>query len=173
MGGPRSAGAAGALIQYLASLRGGNPPEQVVTFRPYDPGSGMVLDAATRRNLGLDDLVETVDRTSTPMGQRALRRWLERPLLEAGRIRQRLEAVDALAGDYMLREEVREHLGRIPDVERIATRIVRLSASPNDLLSLRGALEEIGPLGETLGPASSRALRCSRGCLRRWRSRRG
>jgi DNA mismatch repair protein MutS len=135
-GRPALAGAAGALI----------PPEQVVTFRPYDPGSGMVLDSATRRNLGLDDLVETVDRTSTPMGCRALRRWLERPLLEVGRIRQRLEAVDALAFDYMLREEVREHLGRIPDVERIATRIVRLSASPNDLLSLRGALEEIGPL---------------------------
>jgi DNA mismatch repair protein MutS len=155
-------GAAGALIQYLASLRGGNPPEQVVTFRPYDPGSGMVLDAATRRNLGLDDLVETVDRTSTPMGSRALRRWLERPLLEAGRIRQRLDAVDALAGDYMLREEVREHLGRIPDVERIATRIVRLSASPGDLLSLRGALEEIGPLRETLGAASSRSSLLSR-----------
>src|ERR687893_634478 len=43
-------GAAGALIQYLASMRGGSPPEQVVNFRPYDPGSGMVLDTATRRN---------------------------------------------------------------------------------------------------------------------------
>src|SRR5215217_2081195 len=150
-GRPALAGAAGALIQYLASLRGGNPPEQVVTFRPYDPGSGMVLDAATRRNLGLDDLVETVDRTSTPMGSRALRRWLERPLLEAGRIRQRLEAVDALAGDYMLREEVREHLGRVPDIERIATRIVRLSASPGDLLSLRGALEVLGAMEEPPG----------------------
>src|ERR687893_541558 len=44
-------GAAGALIQYLASMRGGSPPEQVVNFKPYDPGSGMVLDSATRRNL--------------------------------------------------------------------------------------------------------------------------
>jgi DNA mismatch repair protein MutS len=75
-------------------------------------------------------------------------------LLEVDRIRQRLEAVDALAGDFMLREEVREHLGRIPDIERIATRIVRLSASPNDLLSLKGALEAIGPLKEALGPAA-------------------
>lgn len=147
-------GAAGALIQYLSSLRGNTAPEQVVSFRPYDPGTGMVLDAATRRNLGLEELVQTVDRTKTPMGERALRRWLERPLLEVGRIRQRLEAVDALAGDYMLREEVREHLGSIPDVERIATRIVRLSASPNDLLSLRGALEAIGPLKDTLAPAA-------------------
>jgi DNA mismatch repair protein MutS len=95
----------------------------------------MVLDAATRRNLGLDALVETIDRTRTSMGQRALRRWLERPLLEVERINQRLEAVDSLVGDYMLREEAREHLSCIPDVERIATRIVRLSASPNDLLS--------------------------------------
>jgi len=153
-GRPALVGAAGALIQYLGSLRGGAPPEQVVTFRPYDPGTGMVLDAATRRNLGLDELIETVDRTKTPMGQRALRRWLERPLLEAGRVRQRLEAVDALVPDYMLREEVREHLGGIPDVERIATRIVRLSASPNDLLSLKGALEAIGPLKATLGPVA-------------------
>src|SRR4028119_1862911 len=156
-GRPALVGAAGALIQYLGSLRGGAPPEQVVTFRPYDPGTGMVLDAATRRNLGLDELVETVDRTKTPMGQRALRRWLERPLLEAGRVRQRLEAVDALVPDYMLREEVREHLGGIPDVERIATRIVRLSASPNDLLSLKGALEAIGPLKGTLGPVAERS----------------
>src|ERR671928_1108666 len=161
-GRPALVGAAGALIQYLSSMRGGSPPEQVVNFRPYDPGSGMVLDSATRRNLGLEELIETIDRTRTPMGQRALRRWLERPLLEVDRIRQRLGAVDALASDYMLREEVREHLGRIPDVERIATRIVRLSASPNDLLSLRGALEAIGPLKETLGVASSRSSLLSR-----------
>jgi DNA mismatch repair protein MutS len=148
-------GAAGALIQYLASVRGGAAPEQMVTFRPYEPGSAMLLDTATRRNLGLDDLIETIDRTSTPMGQRALRRWLERPLLEVGRVEQRLEAVDALHSDYMLREEAREVLSRIPDVERIATRIVRLSASPNDLLSLKGALEAIGPLGEVLGPAAA------------------
>jgi len=151
-GRPALVGAAGALIQYLASVRGGSPPEQVVTFRPYEPGAGMVLDSATRRNLGLDDLIETLDRTRTPMGQRAHRRWLERPLLEADRIRQRLEAVDSLAGDYMLREETREHLGLIPDVERIATRIVRLSASPNDLLSLKGSLEALGPLKEALSP---------------------
>src|ERR671915_403778 len=114
----------------------------------------MVLDTATRRNLGLDDLIETIDRTRTPMGQRALRRWIERPLLEVDRINQRLEAVDALASDYMLREEVREHLSRIPDMERIATRIVRLSASPNDLLSLKGALEALGPLKDSLDSAA-------------------
>jgi DNA mismatch repair protein MutS len=161
-GRPALVGAAGALLQYLASLRGGSPPEQVVTFRPYAPGSGMVLDASTRRNLGLDDLIETIDRTRTPMGQRALRRWLERPLLEVDRINQRLEAVDSLVGDYMLREEAREHLSSIPDVERIATRIVRLSASPNDLLSLRSALEAIGPLKETLAPVSPEGSMLSR-----------
>jgi DNA mismatch repair protein MutS len=153
-GRPALVGAAGALIQYLASMRGGSPPEQVVNFRAYDPGSGMVLDSATRRNLGLEELIATIDRTRTPMGQRALRRWLERPLLEASRINQRLEAVDALASDYMLREEAREHLSRIPDIERIATRIVRLSASPNDLLSLKEALEALGPLKESLASAA-------------------
>ncbi|MDN5697129.1 MAG: DNA mismatch repair protein MutS [Rubrobacter sp.] len=154
---PALVGAAGALLQYLTSLRGGNPPEQVVGFRPYDPGSGMVLDEATRRNLGLEDLVSTLDRTRTPMGKRTLSRWLERPLLEVEHIEQRLVAVDALHGDYMLREETRELLGRIPDIERIATRIVRLSASPNDLISLRKALEAIRPLRETLSPASQRS----------------
>ena len=147
-------GAAGALLQYLSSIRGGSPPEQIVNFRPYSPGQGMVLDSATRRNLGLDELIETIDRTRTPMGQRALRRWIERPLLEVDRTNQRLEAVDALVADYMLREEAREYLSRIPDVERIATRIVRLSASPNDLLALKSALEAIGPLKEALAPAA-------------------
>jgi len=154
-GRPVLIGAAGALLQYLASLRGGSAPEQVVSFRPYSPGSGMVLDGATRRNLGLDELISAVDRTRTPMGQRALRRWIERPLLEVERIEQRLGAVDALVGDYMLREEAREYLGRIPDIERISTRIVRLSASPNDLLSLKGALEAIGPLKETLAAVAA------------------
>src|SRR5215211_1859374 len=153
-GRPALVGAAGALVQYLASMRGGSPPEQVVSFRLYDPGSGMVLDSATRRNLGLDELIGTIDRTRTPMGQRGLRRWLERPLLEPDRVNQRLEAVDALVSDYMLREEAREHLSRIPDIERIATRIVRLSASPNDLLSLRSALEALGPLKEALASAA-------------------
>jgi DNA mismatch repair protein MutS len=154
---PTLVGAAGALLQYLSSLRGGTSPEQVVGFRPYDPGSGMVLDATTRRNLGLEDLAFTLDRTRTPMGKRALSRWLERPLLVADQIEQRLTAVDALHGDYMLREETRELLGRIPDIERIATRIVRLSASPNDLISLRKALEAVGPLRETLSPASEKS----------------
>src|SRR5829696_8970610 len=155
-------GAAGALLRYLANTRGGNPPEQVVTFRRYSPGSGMVLDSATRRNLGLDELIATVDRTRTPMGQRALRRWLERPLLEVEHIEQRLDAVGTLHSDYMLREEAREHLGGIPDVERIATRIVRLSASPNDLLSLRSALEAIGPLKDSLAPATTEGALLSR-----------
>jgi DNA mismatch repair protein MutS len=155
-------GAAGALLRYLANTRGGSPPEQVVTFRRYSPGSGMVLDSATRRNLGLDELIATVDRTRTPMGQRALRRWLERPLLEVEHIEQRLDAVGALHSDYMLREEAREHLGGIPDVERIATRIVRLSASPNDLLSLRSALEAIRPLKESLAPATTEGALLSR-----------
>ena len=153
-GRPALVGAAGALLQYLSSLRGGSAPEQIVTFRPYAPGSGMVLDEATRRNLGLDELIDTIDRTRTPMGQRALRRWIERPLLEVDRVNQRLEAVDALASDYMLREEAREYLSRIPDIERIATRIVRLSASPNDLLSLKSALEALGPLKAALTPAT-------------------
>src|SRR5919106_2546468 len=155
-------GAAGALLQYLSSLRGGSSPEQIVSFRPYSPGSGMVLDSATRRNLGLDELIASIDRTRTPMGQRALRRWIERPLLEVDRINQRLEAVDVLVSDYMLREEAREQLGSIPDIERIATRIVRLSASPNDLLSLKSALEAIGPLKEALAPVAPEGSMLSR-----------
>src|ERR671913_853316 len=155
-------GAAGALLQYLSSLRGGRPPGPLVSFRPHSPGSGMVLDSATRRNLGLDELIASIDRTRTPMGQRALRRWIERPLLEVDRINQRLEAVDVLVSDYMLREEAREQLGSISDIERIATRIVRLSASPNDLLSLKGTLEAIGPLKEALAPAAAEGSLLSR-----------
>ncbi|WP_119065951.1 DNA mismatch repair protein MutS [Rubrobacter indicoceani] len=159
---PALTGAAGALLQYLASLRAGVAPDQLVTFRRYEPGQTMLLDAATKRNLGLEGIISTTDRTKTAMGERALRRWMERPLLDADRINQRLDAVSSLTADYMMREEARELLARIPDIERIATRIVRLSASPNDLLSLRGALEAIGPLKGALSsvesPLVSRAL---------------
>lgn len=159
---PALVGAAGALLQYLASLRAGVAPDQIVNFRRYEPGQTMLLDTATKRNLGLDEIIRTTDRTKTAMGERALRRWMERPLLDADRINQRLDAVSSLTDDYMMREEARELLARIPDIERIATRIVRLSASPNDLLSLRGALEAIQPLKDALGgvgsPLVSRAL---------------
>ena len=85
------------------------------------------------------------------MGRRTLRRWLERPAAGGRTVSSSASlAVDTLAGDYMLREETRDAARqRIPDIERIATRIVRLSASPNDLLlSLKSALEAIGPLKE-------------------------
>ncbi|MGI8648923.1 MAG: DNA mismatch repair protein MutS [Rubrobacter sp.] len=161
-GSPALVAAAGALLQYLASLRAGVAPDQIVTFRRYEPGQTMLLDAATKRNLGLEEIISTTDRTKTAMGERALRRWMERPLLDADRIEQRLDAVSSLTADYMMREEARELLARIPDIERIATRIVRLSASPNDLLSLRSALEAIQPLKDALvsveSPLVSRAL---------------
>src|SRR4028118_2076619 len=65
-GRPALVGAAGALIQYLGSLRGGAPPEQVVTFRPYDPGTGMALAAAPTAPRGPRARRATGDRTTTP-----------------------------------------------------------------------------------------------------------
>jgi DNA mismatch repair protein MutS len=116
----------------------------------YDPQQFMALDAFTRRNL---ELVETVrdrsrkgsllgllDRTKTPMGARLLKRWIDQPLLDRQAADERLDAVEALHTDWMLREELRSELSEIYDLERLVGRIAYGTANARDLNALKASL---------------------------------
>ncbi|RAP78198.1 DNA mismatch repair protein MutS [Paenibacillus montanisoli] len=135
----------------------------------YEPNQYMILDPFTRRNL---ELVETVrdrnkkgsllwllDRTRTSMGARLLRRWIDKPLLSKAAIDERLEAVDKLYGNFILRDELRGELNEIYDLERLVGRVAYGSANGRDLNALKSSLRHVPALAELCAESDSATLR--------------
>ncbi len=142
-------GAAGALLRYLADLQpAGLPHLQRPRVRRAD--RYLWLDEMTRRNLELVEplragargvtLLETLDRTVTPMGARLLRRWLLSPLRDPDAIAHRLDAVETALVRPGGRERIRELLEGVRDLERLASRAAAGRATPRDLAALRDSL---------------------------------
>ena len=113
----------------------------------------MTMDPFTRRNL---ELVETVrerakkgsllwllDKTVTAMGARMLRRWIEKPLMNVARIEERLEAVDLLYNQLIVREDVKQALKEVYDLERLVARISYGNANARDMIALKHSLQQV------------------------------
>lgn len=144
--------AAGAVLGYAQSTQGGALP-QVQGFLRYDPSAFMQLSEATLRTLEVYDpspvgesseertLMGVLGLTRTAPGRRLLRAWLRHPLVEEGPIQARLDAVEALVRDGVLREAVRKILYRIHDLERLAGRLAAGRANARDLSALARSLE--------------------------------
>ncbi|MCC7199000.1 MAG: DNA mismatch repair protein MutS, partial [Gammaproteobacteria bacterium] len=139
--------AAGGLLQYVRDTQRSALPH-LTSLSTETRDESLVMDAATRRNLELDQslgdrpdctLVGVLDRTATPMGGRELRRWINRPLRDHDELRRRYHAIRTLMTDGRL-EGLRGSLGAIGDVERILSRVALRSARPRDLAQLRAAL---------------------------------
>ncbi|MDO4491691.1 MAG: DNA mismatch repair protein MutS [Lachnospiraceae bacterium] len=142
--------AVGALFTYLYETQKSNMG-QMTGITPYYSDKYMLLDSSTRRNL---ELVETMrekskrgsllwvlDKTKTAMGARMLRSFVEQPLIDQEEIEKRLEAVDELNRQPMFRDEIREYLQPVYDLERLVSRITYQSANPRDLIAFRTSLE--------------------------------
>lgn len=138
-------------------------------IQAYEPNQYMVLDPFTRRNL---ELVETVhdrskkgsllwllDRSRTSMGARLLRRWIDKPLLSKKAIDARLEAVDELYNNFILREEVRRELNEIYDLERLVGRVAFGSANGRDLNALKTSLQHVPALAALCADSASATMR--------------
>jgi DNA mismatch repair protein MutS len=157
---PLAVSAAGALLQYLQDTQRG-ALEQLTPLSTYTTGDFMLLDAATRRNLELTEtirgrtvqgsLLSVLDRTTTAMGGRALRRWVSQPLLDRARLERRLDAVQSLYDDAHTRAHVMEMFRQVADLERLANRVVTGRAGPRELVSLRETLELVPSLLGLLG----------------------
>jgi DNA mismatch repair protein MutS len=129
----------------------------------------LILDDATRANLELTEtlmggkrkgsLVNVLDETVTAMGARRLRAWLVHPLVDVERITRRHDAVGELRDDLSRRQNVRENMRQIQDIERLIGRLSGGSANARDLLGVRRTLEAIGPLKAALEGAQSELLR--------------
>lgn len=142
---------------------------QLTKISAYEPEQYMILDPFTRRNL---ELVETVrerskkgsllwllDRTETSMGARLLRRWIDKPLLQRSRIEDRLEAVEALVDGFILREDLRQSLLEIYDLERLTGRIAFGSANGRDLIALKSSLRHVPAIKELCAASPSATLK--------------
>ncbi|NEW06432.1 DNA mismatch repair protein MutS [Paenibacillus sp. SYP-B3998] len=138
-------------------------------IRLYQPDQFMTMDPFTRRNL---ELVETVrerakkgsllwllDKTVTAMGGRMLRRWIEKPLMNVSRIEERLEAVDLLYNQLIVREDVKMALKEVYDLERLVARISYGNANARDMNALKHSLLQVPLLQEVCAASGSETLR--------------
>ncbi len=139
--------AAGALLNYVQETQRTALPH-INGLRVELSHEGIILDAASRRNLELEHslsgehkntLVAVLDKTSTSMGSRLLRRWLNKPLRERETLHQRHQAVDTLLSSYTY-ENILNVLRSVGDIERISARIALGTARPRDLSTLRASL---------------------------------
>lgn len=141
--------AAGSIMQYLEETQKCSLAH-ISHLLPYHTGKYMLLDRNTRRNL---ELVETLrekqkrgsllwvlDKTKTAMGARKLRSSLEQPLIDKETILQRYDAIDELNQDVITREELREYLNPVYDLERLLSKISYKTVNPRDMIALESSL---------------------------------
>ncbi|MBS7172313.1 MAG: DNA mismatch repair protein MutS [Blautia caecimuris] len=151
--------ASGALFLYLQETQK-SALSHMAGIRPYAAEKYMLIDSSSRRNL---ELVETLreknkrgsllwvlDKTKTAMGARTLRSYVEQPLIDAQEINRRLEALEELNKSPMLRDEIREYLNPIYDLERLISRISYQSANPRDLIAFASSLEMLPHIRQIL-----------------------
>ncbi len=160
--------AAGALLKYLYETQK-NSLDHISAIHPYSTGKYMIIDSSTRRNL---ELVETLrekqkrgsllwvlDKTKTAMGARLLRSYVEQPLIDKAEIERRQEAICELNSHVITREELREYLNPIYDLERLITRVTYLTASPRDLIAFRNSIGMLPPIRALLDEFDSALLK--------------
>ena len=141
--------AAGALLQYLKETQK-TSLAHMSRLTPYTTGKYMLLDSSTRRNLELCEtlrekqkrgsLLWVLDKTKTAMGARNLRKYIEQPLIDKNSINKRLDAVEELKIQAINREEIREYLSPVYDLERLVSKIVYQSVNPRDLIAFKSSL---------------------------------
>lgn len=141
--------AAGALLQYLYETQKTSLAHFTHLY-PYLTSKYMLLDSSTRRNLELTEtlrekqkkgsLLGVLDRTKTAMGGRLLRKYIEQPLIDKEKMEEHLDAVEALGKNSVDRDEIREYLNTIYDLERLLGKISYKTANPRDLIAFRNSL---------------------------------
>lgn len=159
--------ASGALLKYLYETQM-NSLDHMRTLVPFNSSSYMLLDASTRRNLELTEtlrdkqkrgsLFGVLDKTKTALGARTLRNYIEQPLLSKSEINARLDAVGEFVKQQIKREELREYLNPIYDLERLMSKICYKSANPRDLIAFKSSLEMLPHIKNLLSDSKCNTL---------------
>lgn len=157
--------AAGAVLQYLYQTQK-NSLEHLTHISPYTTNKYMLIDSSSRRNLELTEtlrekqkrgsLLWVLDKTKTAMGARLLRTYVEQPLLSVEEITARLDSIAELNANMITREELREYLNSIYDLERLMGKISYKSANPRDLIAFSSSLSMLPPIKYLLSTFESK-----------------
>ena len=149
---PNGTVAAGSLLQYLYETQK-HELKHITHLYPYIASKYMLIDSSTRRNLELTEtlrdklkrgsLLWVLDKTKTAMGSRMLSSWIRQPLVDEAAITDRLDAVGLLKDNPIERDELREYLGTVYDLERITGKISFLTVNPRDMLALKSSLSTL------------------------------
>ena len=156
-----------ALIKYLLDTQK-NSLDHINKLLVYSITKYMALDINARRNLEITEklrdkskkgtLLWVLDKTSTSMGGRLLRRWLNNPLIEANKINKRLDAVSELKSNIILKGDIIEALKKVYDIERLAGKISYGSANGRDLISLKASAKQLPEVKRILSQSQSKLL---------------
>lgn len=154
----------GALISYLKETQM-NSLAHINSIHLYNIEEYMILDSATQRNLELlknirdgttrGTLFAIINKTTTSMGSRKLKKWLLRPLINVKKINKRLDAIEELVDNTLLREEIKDILSHFSDIERITARIIYNTANAKDLVALKNSLDLIPKLKHLMKECTS------------------
>lgn len=144
--------AAGALLLYLYETQK-NTLNHLTHITPYNSNKYMMIDSSTRRNLELletlrekqkrGSLLWVLDKTKTAMGARLLRTFIEQPYIDKEKIENRLDAIEEINAQMITREEIREYLNPVYDLERLISKISCRTANPRDLIAFKSSLSMI------------------------------
>ena len=159
---------AGAVMLYLRETQK-TDLTHITKIIPYVSSKFMQLDSSTRRNLELTEtlrekqkkgsLLWVLDKTKTAMGSRRLRADIEQPLVNMDEINDRLDAVEQLCKNTVSRDEIREYLNPIYDLERLLGKVSYMSANPRDLIAFANSLEMLPHIKTVLNEFDAKLLR--------------
>ncbi len=160
--------AAGALMKYLAETQK-NALEHITELHIFQGSETMLLDRNTRRNLELTEsirgrsrkgsLLALLDKTSTAMGGRLLRSWIEQPLIDQEKIERRLDAVEEFANQHVLTMTLLDELQGVYDIERLLSKVSYKSINARDCLALCASLQKVPGIRNLLMDGRSDAVR--------------
>lgn len=158
---------AGALLRYLLETQK-NSLANIISITQYSTNRYMIIDTSTRRNLELTEtlrekqkkgsLLGILDKTKTAMGARLLRNFIVQPLIDKVDIVKRQDAIEEINNDLITREEIREYLTPVYDLERLIGRVTYQSANPRDLISFKNSLSMLPYVKELLKNCKSEEL---------------
>ena len=165
---PTGLTAAGALLQYLYDTQK-TELSHFTHLYPYLTSKYMLLDSSTRRNLELTETIRekqkrgsllwVLDKTRTAMGGRLLRSMLDQPLIDREEMEKRLDAVEDLSRDSVSRDEIREYLNPVYDLERLLSKVTYKTANPRDFIAFRNSLEMLPAIKAVLKGFTVRELK--------------
>lgn len=160
--------AAGSLLKYLYDTQK-TELSHITHITPYISSKYMLIDSSTRRNLELTEtlrekqkrgsLLWVLDKTKTAMGGRLLRSTIEQPLIDINEMNLRLDAIEDLNKHSISRDEIREYLNPVYDLERLLGRVSFKTANPRDLLAFKNSLSMMPSIKIALGDLNSELIK--------------